>query len=615
VARWWERVGESAGAALGDGLAAMGEGMAAVNEGMSKARRRDSAQTAESKGQDTAAARAVATPRRGGLAEARAAGGKGAGLEGIFTDPELELFMTRTPGGDYAERPSGVAWDVLRRMAKTPPIAAVGNTMCDGLAEFCTPSDNRHLPGFRLRVRGKDARYSPSKAERGALDEAQAFLYNCGNVGDVAELVHRPTLEQCVRAGFWDSFRFDQFCAQVEPAAGWRPGGRFEAHRFYAWPGHTMRLAMPPEDGSRLADDDFKATRYVQIDRHDQVVGSFNGQQMLWGTMRPMTDIENAGYGYSVLEQLVDVLAGWLYGYGYNKAYFKQGANVRGILQFDTEPPAKQQRRFERYFHALVSGVGNAHKVPIAWGAKAQWIGLGQTNKDMEFNQWMDFLTKLLCAICGIDPAEINFTYGNSGQGSAMGTASAAEKIEVSRNRWLRPRVRSLFEWLNKWVVWTRWPELEAVPTGLNERSEEAEQERLLKLVEKTHHVDEVRAMMGDGPLPKKDAQETPGGVILNQVWQQATAPQPEGMGGPEGEGGPEGGPEGEGQGDASDEDVANAEEALFGGAKGKPDDGDGDGDGDPFDESKLAKSFETRQARAARGRVRARVQLRPRED
>jgi len=450
---------------------------------------------------------------------------KGKGPAGIFTDPDLELYNKST-GGDYVERPSGIDLDVLRRMARTPPIAAVGNVMCDGLAEFCTAQADRSLPGHEVRMRGKNRRYTPTKAERAEMERVQRFVTNCGYYENEAELVNRPDLESTVRATFWDSFRFDQMCWQVEPTAAWKLGGRFEPFRFYGWPGHTIRLAMPPQDGSRLPDDDLTSPRYVQVDRHDNVVASFTGQQMMFGVLHPMTDIENAGYGYGVLEQLIDVLAAWLYGYGYNKAYFKQGANVRGVLHFETEPPKEQQRRFERYFHALIAGVGNAHKVPIAWGGKAQWLGLGANNREMEFSQWLDFLNKVLCAICGIDPVEINFTYGNSGQTAAIGgQASAPERIQASRARWLRPRVRALFKWLNRWVVYPLRPEMECVPTGIDEKSEAAERERMMDLVKHTHYVDEVRAMMGDKPLPDGD-----GKVILDPTWlqmKQAQQPAP----------------------------------------------------------------------------------------
>lgn len=536
--------------------------------------------------------------------ETPATGGKGkggVGLAGIFTDPEMDMYGVRGVGGEYAERPTGMSWDTLRRMAKTPPIAAVGNTMCAGVAEFCTPRPNRHLPGMQVRKRGQAARYQPTKAEAKEMVRVADFLYHCGHYADRRELVNRPTLEQLVRASFWDSFRFDQMTVQVEPKAGWAPGGKFEPHRFYAWPAHTMRLAMPPADGSRLADDDFTTVRSVQVDKHNSVVGEFTGEQMMWGVLNPLTDVENAGYGYSVLEQLVDVLSGWLYGYGYNKAYFKQGANVKGILHFNEEPPLPQQRRFERYFHALVMGVGNAHKVPIAWGGKANWLSLGQTNRDMEFNQWMDFLTKVLCAICGMDPAEINFTYGNTGQANSIGgQASSAEKIEGSRNRWLRPRVRALFTWLNIWIVWAINPDLEVVPTGIDVRSEEAEHTRLMDLAQHTHTVDEVRAMQGDEPLTSRDPKEAPGAVILNTVWQQmqtaANAPE-------EAEGAP-----GETEEQPSPEDAKKTAASLFGLPNSEGGDKEEDG-------AKMAKSQTTAHAGTARGRVQASVTLGDGED
>jgi hypothetical protein len=539
---------------------------------------------------------------------------RGKGRAGIVTDPDFELKNRGGYGkGDFAERPSGQTWDTLRRVAAAPPVVALHNVQKDGIAEFCNPQDNPRLPGFGVRMRDKGARYTPSKAEAKELHRSSRFMQHCGHLNDIGELTTRTDFEGLVRHCMPDSLRFDQFCMQVEPKLGWQPGAmtqKFVPHRLHWIPGHTIRLAMPPTDGTPLKGSDLKTHRYVQVDRHDEVLAKFAPQQLMFGVLNPHPDIENAGYGWSDLEKLTDVLTAWLYGYAYNRNYFKQGANVKGILHFDEEPPRGQQRRFERYFHALITGVGNAHKVPIAWGGKASWLSLGQNNRDMEFNEWMNFLTKLLCAIAGVDPAEIHFVFGNTGQSSAMGSASVDEKITQSRARWLRPRVRALFKWLNHYVIWPMNPDVEIFATGIDMESADAEHKRYMDLAEKTHYIDEVRAMMGDGPLEAvpEDMQKNPGKVILNQTWQQATQSM-DGM--EEGGGGEEGGEEGGGgEGAPEDGDDKAAEDRLMGGVDDEGGDSGGGGGDDGGEQAEGLYDASMIKSGSARDRVRATLEL-----
>ena len=138
------------------------------------------------------------------------------------------------------------------------------------------------------------------------------------------------------------------------------------------------------------------------------------------------------------------------------------------------------------------------------------------SNREMEYSQWLDFLIKVACSVYMIDPSEINFVYGNTGQGSAMGTASSLEKVTESKDRGLVPLVLRTFNFLNKYIIERVDPDFEIVSTGVTSKTpeERRRQQEIESRFLKT--VDELRAEEDLPPLP-----DGKGEVILNSTWLQ----------------------------------------------------------------------------------------------
>lgn len=492
----------------------------------------------------------------------------------------------------------------LIRIAQVSPIAAVLATQQNGVAEYCTAQRNEQLPGYRIRLRedaaGAANGKAPSKAALKRAAELTRWLAHCGTYDDVGQLTARPNFETLARQVYADSFRFDAGVVQVVPERFAGYGGAFKPAALLAMDAKTIRLTAPPVDGRHVPDTDFDAVRYLQLDRFQRPVAGFTQRQLMYLITNPRTDIEQAGYGLSKVEMMVEAVTSYLFAHGYNRRYFERGTNIKGFLAFDgKEPPADSRRSFERYWRALVSGVENAHNVPMVWGEnKPQWVPFGNANnRDMEFSAWMDFLLKLMCAICQIDPAEINFNFGNHNQSSAMGSASVAEKIAASRNRWLRPWLRSFGYALNTHVVWSLDADFELEWTGFDVESVDDTHKRRTTSVQHFLTVDEARAELDLPKLP-----DGKGEVILNTVWLQASQggqagaePGAEGEGVPPGQGGQpagegaddegasddqaDGAPAGDGN---SDDDALNAElDRLFGPGPGDTPAGDGESDDD----------------------------------
>jgi len=156
--------------------------------------------------------------------------------------------------------------------------------------------------------------------------------------------------------------------------------------------------------------------------------------------------------------------------------------------------------------------------------------------------------TKLICAVFGIDPVEINFIFGGGGSaggGSAMfdRRPNAAEVTE-SKDKGLRPLLTHMEDHLNQHIVWDMNPDFEFSWTGFDAAAEAVEREARMTEVTRVKTVNQIRAEMDEPPLPGKL-----GDLILDPTffqWMMAQeAAQQEGgeMGGEMGEGGPPGAP------------------------------------------------------------------------
>jgi hypothetical protein len=225
-------------------------------------------------------------------------------------------------------------------------------------------------------------------------------------------------------------------------------------------------------------------------------------------------------------------------------------------------------------WYGMISGVQNAWKTPILNSEDIQWISMHANNRDMEFGSWMDWLTKLTCSVYGVDPVEINFIYGNSGQGSSLNQSRPNEQEVVeSKDKGLRPMADHIQDCINQHIIWEIAPELEFAFTGLDAKAEKNERERRTAEVEKWKTVNEVREEQDLPPDPHGD-------IILNPVYLQYIQGQ-EAEGAPGGElgEGESDGSEDEHDDDSGDDNFDDNDEDMFGGDNDNDDFGDSQDD------------------------------------
>lgn len=405
----------------------------------------------------------------------------------------------------YKDKYSPINYGTLKAMVwKSPVVTAIINTRLNQMASFSSPQKDKYSLGFRLKLR--ESEKEPTRQDKIWMRQMETIIERTGVTDNPRG---RDTFETFLRKAMWDSLVYDAMAWEIVPNRGGQPA------EWYAVDASSIRVA----DNATLYDtdeDDTKATRYVQI-YDSMIIGEYTQEEMCYGIRNPRTDMRQYGYGTSELEMMVTTITSMLWGMEYNMKAFSQGSVHKGILNFKGAIPDKQMKAFRRHWYQMLSGVENAFRTPVTNAEDLQWINMHSSNRDMEYNAWMDFLIKVACSVYSIDPMEVNFQYGNTGAKSSLNEGSNRFKIVESRERGLRPLLRFVASCMNKHILWPINEDFEFEFVGLDTLTREQAADLHTKQVKTILTIDELRAREDLPPLP--DGQ---GEIILDPTFLQA---------------------------------------------------------------------------------------------
>lgn len=490
---------------------------------------------------------------------------------------------------NYKDKPTSLSYNILYQMSvKNSVIAAVLNTRVNQVSTFTKPSrfstDN---VGFEIRLR--DPQAVPTKEQQDVIQSIELFLENCGFDDDP----ERDDFDTFIRKITRDSLTYDQACFEIIPDRKGRPA------EIVAVDAATIRAASEnySADASwaQYTPKKNEEVKWVQV-VDGSVVAWFTAKEMAFGVRNPRTNINMQPYGFSELEMLIQQITSHLYAEEYNSKFFSQGGTTKGIINIKSDPNGignkEQLQSFKRQWQAQVSGMSGAWKTPVLQVPDGiEYVNVSQSNREMEFNQWINYLINIVCAVYQIDPAEINFSNngGVAAQSSVFET-SQEQKLKNSKDKGLKPLLRFIETIINKYVVSKFSQDYVFAFTGLDEKSEEEKAELDSKHVKTWKTVNEIRKEHGEKPLENGDILLDPS--YLNYIQQKESAAA---MGGGMGmDGMPDEGGNTEGEEDYSD---YTSEEDNENPSEEQPEEGNDDysdyfSDEGNSDEEQTEKSF-----------------------
>ena len=415
--------------------------------------------------------------------------------------------------------------DKMFCMSKTPIINSIIKTRKNQIADFAEPQADRYNTGFVIRKKSKmGVEQKMSEKDKKIANAITDFIMNCGGEASWTN----DDFDTFIRKIVEDSLIFDQMTFECVR------NRRGKLEYFVATDASTFRMAESAfrtdydndffhRLGSGVyADETLQALnkkvngyypQYVQV-YQSAIVNEFYPWELCFGVRNPSTWINSNGYGCSELEDLINIVTALLWGDEYNRRFFSQGSAPKGLLRIKSGMNEKALQQFKQQWQAMISGVMQSWKTPVV-EADVDWIDLQKSNRDMEYNSWMEYLIKLACAIYNIDPTEIGWDISRSQGNSGLFESSNKERLQHSKDKGLYPILKFIQRKINKYIVEQINPDFEFVFMGLNGMTIQEELDMDVKKLNAFATVNEIREKWD---MPKLD---DIGDVIENSiVWQ-----------------------------------------------------------------------------------------------
>jgi phage portal protein BeeE len=423
----------------------------------------------------------------------------------------IDPYVTNGTQG-YREKPPRLSFDLLRGMARTSLIKAIISTRKDQVREFCKPQANRYSPGFILAKKRSFLEHNSedkelTRAERAALDKVYEFILNCGNGNNSWS---HDSFETFIDKIIDDSLTIDQGCAEIVR------NFKGEIVEFFAVDGATIRRADPLSDKYKEQKMNGYQVSHVQV-YEGNVVAEYYPWDLMFGIRNASSDMKSYGYGRAELEDMIQQVTALLNSDTYNANFFRVGSAPKGLLKYSGNINQNTVEEFRRQWMAQLSGAVNMHKIPIINADKMDFVNLQQSNKDMEFSKYLEFLIKVCCAMFKIDPSEIGFPMSGASDSKPMFEGSNEARLKYSRDKGLTPLLKALEGWINKWIVNAVAPDFEFRFVGYAGEDEQTELERDIKKLGAFMTFNEIRKKYN---LKEIDGMDVIGNSLVLQLIQ-----------------------------------------------------------------------------------------------
>lgn len=423
-------------------------------------------------------------------------------------------------GRGYRDPNNGIPFTTLQRMGDIYIIKSIINTRIEQIQNFLRYSDDDQKPGFQLRYKrvvGGDIK-EISKKDVKVVEGLVRFLEDGGENDKWSS---EDNFQDFTRKVIKDSLCLDQMCFEVVRSRNMkvnkfravdaalirqldtddpRYASMFEQYR---WHGYLPRYAMVWD------------SQIIRNPATDELV-VYYPWELGYGIRNKTTNVFRNGYGCSELETLIEVVTWILWGMQYNGNFFKQGSQPKGFINVkNSNIDQGTLNEFRQDWKQTMSTVYNAHKIPVIQGIDLEWIDLQQSNKDMEFTEWIKFLFVVTCAVYRIDPSELGFQFQDATR--VFGQDGQKERLDHSQKKGLFPLLIFFQNIINRYVISEIDDRFEFVFTGVDIKDESAQIEIDKKKLDAgvVSLEDMFRKYSGRELDPEKD-------TILNSIYQTA---------------------------------------------------------------------------------------------
>lgn len=435
------------------------------------------------------------------------------------------LFMPEEygyTGSGYKEALKGVTFENLKSISKLFIIRLIHDTRIDQVKNYLHFSSDDQKEGFTIvRKRGifDNDNVEVNRNDKKKIAEIVKFLEEGGenskwdNYDDFQEFISKIlrdslTYDQCafetVRARNGDLKKYIAVDASMIRHLDSQDPRYSEQFKGMEWNGFLPKYCMAWQ--SQILKNPVSGNSII-----------YYPWELGYGVRNKISDNRSNGYGVGELEIGIELVTWILWSFQYNANFFRQGSQPKGFINIKGEGGGDNTvlNEFRNNWRQMMSGVGNSHKIPVFEGIDLEWTDLQMKNRDMEFNQWVEFLLVVFCSLYRIDPSELGFNFKQQTQ--MFGQQGQKERLDHSQKKGLKPLLVFLQKLINKYIVSELDENYEFKFTGVDIEDEESQ----VKLDDEKLKAGMVsfesmfEKYMGRKYDPKKD-------TILNQVFQSA---------------------------------------------------------------------------------------------
>lgn len=440
-------------------------------------------------------------------------------IQSVFFDPN-DLSGN---GKGFKDSKGILSFEILRRMGNIHIIRSIVNTRIEQIQNFLHFSEDDQKEGFTIRKKTslfKESKKEISSAEKKKIEEIVEFLMNSGfnekwdNIDDFQTFVRKIA---------FDSLTLDQLAFEVVRDKGWN------IKKYRAVDASLIRFLDSVDSKQRERLEDYRFKGYLPrfcMTWDDQILINPTTKEPIlyypwelgFGIRNKSSDIRKNGYGTSELEILVELITGILWSVQYNMNNFSIGSTPKGFINVkNANISDSNMNEFRQAWSQMMTGVRNAKRTPVINGIDLEWIDLDKSNREMEYQEWAQFLVIMVCSVYRIDPSELGFSFKNQAQ--IFGQDGQKARLQHSREKGLKPILIFLENIITKYIVSEIDEDYEFVFTGIEVEDEETQV-----------NLDKIK--LESGMVSMQDIFKKYSGrefdsendIILNQVYQQAQA-------------------------------------------------------------------------------------------
>lgn len=409
--------------------------------------------------------------------------------KGLF-EPNNEFFRYNIQSNGVRDKFYNLTFRILRNIAgRVAPITSVHTLRTMQIRPFSFRSINEEETGFCIKLKNRKA--TPSAKEKKEMEEMEEFFFYAGFLDFPGAKNREEGMQEINEQIVRDILSIDQIAISL------RKNRKGDIIDYWILDGATIKRTIPG-----VGFEGNKEIKFVQ-EVEGKIVETFVDDDLIFYYSNRRTEIEKKGYGWSFLEQSIDIISAWIFGMTYNKEFFNTSSQPKGILTFSGDQLDQAQiEELQRQWISMFRGVKGMWKTPFLQ-YDAKWQNLAPTNRDMEFNEYIQILSSWIYAIHGTDSQEIGIRLN---QAQSVLNDNQEAKISFSKSRALRDLLTSLSTIYTKIIDRIpKWEKYMLSFTGLEAKDQAAESDVDGKQVKSYKTLNEKRAEKDEPPLPYGD--------------------------------------------------------------------------------------------------------------